>query len=107
MATWINWSVVQGNGCVLSGQVTDEDGNPIDLTNYTLQFVIKPAETSPDSAGTTYTPTITTPKLGKWQLVIAGTAFGTPAASWYRLDVVDGGLNRVTSVLGTTSVFAA
>lgn len=107
MTNWIDWSVVQGNKAVLTGQVTDINGNPLNLTGFTLQLIIKPTETSADNTGTTYVPTITTAALGKWSLTIAGSNFAAASKSWYRMDVVDGGGGIVTANLGNVSVMAA
>lgn len=107
MATWIDWSNVQNNKCSLAGQVLDSNGAPLDLTNYTLQLVIKSTQSAADGTGVTYIPTITVPKLGKWTLTIAASAFATPESQWYRLDVVDGGGAIVTANLGNQETKAA
>lgn len=104
---YVALSVVEGNEMDLAGQVVDGNGNAVDLTAYTLSFVLKADADDTDESGTTFTPTAASGTQGKWTLTIAGSYFTVSGPLWYRLDVVDADSNATTADYGVLTVIVA
>ncbi len=85
---------------------------PLNLTGYTLKFVLKASSTATDASGTTYAIgsgiTVTNLAISSFTVLIphTQTLLQTPGTYWYRLDVIDGSLNVNSILNGNVYVLA-
>ena len=107
MAREIDWSIPQSNQASLSGQILDDNGFPVDLTDSTLSLVIKASASPADGDGSSFTPTVASGTQGNWTQTVSGSHFASAGTLWYRLDVVDTDSNHVTANFGTITVIAS
>lgn len=104
--TLSNISIKQGDTFTRMLTVTDEDGDPIDLTGATLTFHLRALGSAADAADAidpAPTLTLTTPLAGIATLTLtaAQTAALTPRATYlYEVECVDALLNVTTPVDG-------
>lgn len=86
------------------------DDEPFNYTGFTLSLVLKPSQTSPDSAGVTFGVssglTVVNQVLGKLDWALPHAYTGTPGTQWWRLDAVDNSSFRTPLMMGNLTVQA-
>lgn len=64
-ANWGTRRPTAGQDVVIKGQHVDEDGEPIDITGWSLKVIMKTADGATSYTSTTFT--LTDPTAGRWQ----------------------------------------
>jgi len=85
---------------------------PLNLTGYTLKFVLKASSTATDASGTTLTIgngiTVANLAISSFTVVIphSQALLQVPGTYWYRLDIIDSSLNVNSILNGNVYVLA-
>lgn len=81
-------------------------GEPLNLTGYTITVYLKASQATPDSDAATFTPGPSDAPAGEftWDIPHAGNT--TAGTFWYRVDVTSGGY-VATCIYGPLTIQAA
>jgi hypothetical protein len=102
---WQDLTIYQSKDADLTLTLTDPTtGLPYNLTGLTVNLVVKPNRDTPDSGGTTYVCTVSSPTSGIATVTLPAASHPTAGVSWYRVDLV--GTETKAVKFGRLTVYA-